>query len=144
VDVIVSFSVVEVNQEGQYPVMPFNRDMVDELVAAGLQPPEQRLAVARRIVERAESLGIPPQDILVDCLALTVGAESQAGLVTLNAIRMVRAELGRNLTGELQHQENVRGPADARTSLGLRYRLLPNLALEATGRDTFQGVPFPD
>src|SRR5512143_1428635 len=36
VDVIVSFAVVDVDQEGQFPVIPFNRDMVDELVAAGL------------------------------------------------------------------------------------------------------------
>lgn len=59
---------------------------------------EARLAVARRIVERAESLGIPRQDVIIDCLALTVGAESQAGLVTLDAIRMVREELGVNMT----------------------------------------------
>jgi len=65
----------------------------------GIPPtPEKRLAVARRIVERAEALGIPRQDVVIDCLALTVGAESQAGLVTLDAIRLVRAELGVNLT----------------------------------------------
>jgi 5-methyltetrahydrofolate--homocysteine methyltransferase len=43
-------------------------------------------------------LGIPPEDILIDCLALTVGADSQAGLVTLGAIKMVRDELGVNQT----------------------------------------------
>ncbi len=59
---------------------------------------EKRLAVARKIVERAEPLGIPPEDIVVDCLALTVGADSAAGVVTLGAIRMVRAELGLNMT----------------------------------------------
>lgn len=60
--------------------------------------PEARLAVARRIVERAEALGIPREDIVIDCLALTVGADSRAGLVTLEAIRMVREELGVNMT----------------------------------------------
>jgi 5-methyltetrahydrofolate--homocysteine methyltransferase len=59
---------------------------------------EERLAVARKIVERAEVLGIPREDIVVDCLALTVGADSGAGLVTLGAIRMVRQELGLNMT----------------------------------------------
>ena len=59
---------------------------------------EARLAVARKLVARAEALGIPREDILIDCLALTVGAESQAGLVTLDAIRMVREELGVNMT----------------------------------------------
>jgi 5-methyltetrahydrofolate--homocysteine methyltransferase len=59
---------------------------------------EARLAVARKLVARAEALGIPREDILIDCLALTVGAESKAGLVTLDAIRMVREELGVNMT----------------------------------------------
>ena len=65
----------------------------------GIPPtPEKRLAVARKIVERAEALGIPREDILIDCLALTVGAESRAGLVTLETIQMVRQELGVNMT----------------------------------------------
>jgi 5-methyltetrahydrofolate--homocysteine methyltransferase len=59
---------------------------------------EQRLAVARKIVQRAEALGIPRQDVIIDCLALTVGAESRAGVVTLDAIRLVREELGVNMT----------------------------------------------
>jgi 5-methyltetrahydrofolate--homocysteine methyltransferase len=64
----------------------------------GIPPaPEARLAVARKIVERAEALGIPREDVLIDCLALTVGADSRAGLVTLGAIRMVREELGVNM-----------------------------------------------
>jgi 5-methyltetrahydrofolate--homocysteine methyltransferase len=60
---------------------------------------EKRLAVARKIVERAEALGIPGEDVVIDCLSLTVGADdSQAALVTLEAIRMVRQELGVNMT----------------------------------------------
>ena len=60
--------------------------------------PEKRLAVAKKIVDRAEGHGIPREDILIDCLALTVGADSQAGLVTLEAIRLVREELGVNMS----------------------------------------------
>ena len=60
--------------------------------------PAKRLAVAKRIVGRAEGHGIPREDILIDCLALTVGADSQAGWITLEAIRMVREELGVNMT----------------------------------------------
>jgi 5-methyltetrahydrofolate--homocysteine methyltransferase len=59
--------------------------------------PEERLAVAKKIVERAAGLGIPREDILIDCLALTVGADSKAGWITLEAIRIVREELGVNL-----------------------------------------------
>jgi 5-methyltetrahydrofolate--homocysteine methyltransferase len=65
----------------------------------GIPPtPEERLAVAKKIVSRAAEYGIPPQDILIDCLALTVGADSKAGLVALEAMRMVREELGVNMT----------------------------------------------
>jgi 5-methyltetrahydrofolate--homocysteine methyltransferase len=59
--------------------------------------PEQRLAVATKIVERAEALGIPRQDIAIDCLALTMGADSQAGSKTLESIRLVKTELGVNI-----------------------------------------------
>ena len=60
--------------------------------------PQKRLEIARKIVERAEDLGIPREDVLIDCLALTVGADSKAALVTLETIRLVRAELGVNMT----------------------------------------------
>lgn len=59
--------------------------------------PERRLEVARKIIARAEAYGIPREDILIDCLALTVGADSKAGWVTLEAIRLVKEELGMNL-----------------------------------------------
>lgn len=65
----------------------------------GIHPePEQRLAIARKIVERAESLGIPKEDVIVDPLALAVSTDQQAALVTLETIRLVRAELGVNMT----------------------------------------------
>jgi 5-methyltetrahydrofolate--homocysteine methyltransferase len=59
---------------------------------------KKRLAIARTIAGRAETFGIPREDLVIDCLALTVGADTQAGLVTLDAIRMVREELGVNMT----------------------------------------------
>jgi 5-methyltetrahydrofolate--homocysteine methyltransferase len=59
---------------------------------------ERRLAVARKIVGRAEALGIPREDVIIDCLALTVGADSQAGVISLGAMRLVREELGVNMT----------------------------------------------
>jgi len=57
-----------------------------------------RIAIARKIVERAEALGIPREDVLIDCLALTVCTDPTAGITTLNAIRGVREELGVNMT----------------------------------------------
>jgi 5-methyltetrahydrofolate--homocysteine methyltransferase len=58
----------------------------------------RRLAVARKIIERAESLGIPRENVLIDCMALTVGTNPQAALVTLEAIRLAKAELGVNMS----------------------------------------------
>ena len=59
---------------------------------------DRRLAIARKIVERAASFGIPPEDVIIDCLALSVGADGNAGLVALSAIQKVRRALGVNQT----------------------------------------------
>ena len=59
---------------------------------------ERRVAIAHKIVERAASLGIPAEDIIIDCLALTVSADTKAGLVTLETVRKVKSELGVNMT----------------------------------------------
>lgn len=61
--------------------------------------PEQRLAIARRIVTRAEREGIPVEDVVIDPLTMTVGADDQAARITLETMRLVRRELGVNLTG---------------------------------------------
>lgn len=59
---------------------------------------KKRTEVACKIVKRAEDLGIHRENVVIDCLALTVGADSQAAQVTLETIRMVRQELGVNLS----------------------------------------------
>jgi 5-methyltetrahydrofolate--homocysteine methyltransferase len=62
------------------------------------QSAERRVAIAHHIVERAAAMGIPREDIIMDCLALSVGTDGQAAQVTLETIRRVRAELGVNQT----------------------------------------------
>jgi 5-methyltetrahydrofolate--homocysteine methyltransferase len=57
---------------------------------------KKRLEIAQKIVERAESMGIPREDVLIDCLALTVSAEPDAALITLETIELVRKQLGVN------------------------------------------------
>lgn len=59
---------------------------------------EQRAAIARKIVERAEAMGIPREDIVIDCLALAVGADPTSGMVAIETAHLIRAELGVNLT----------------------------------------------
>ena len=59
--------------------------------------PEKRLEAARKIIERAAQIGIPIEDIVIDPLVMTVGADSNAGLVTLTTIELVRKEFGVNV-----------------------------------------------
>lgn len=58
---------------------------------------DTRLKVADKIIERAAKLGIPAEDIVIDPLVLTVGADSNAGTVTLETIRQVKGKLGVNI-----------------------------------------------
>jgi 5-methyltetrahydrofolate--homocysteine methyltransferase len=60
--------------------------------------PDERFRIAKRIVERAVDHGIAQEDVLIDPLAMTVGAEPQAAVVALETIRRVREELGNNMT----------------------------------------------
>ncbi len=62
------------------------------------ETPEKRLAVAGKIIERAGKLGIPPEDVVVDPLALTMGAESNAGRIALETTALVVKEFGVNVT----------------------------------------------
>jgi 5-methyltetrahydrofolate--homocysteine methyltransferase len=59
--------------------------------------PEVRLSIAEKIIERATKLGIPTEDLVIDPLVLTVGADSKAGWVTLETIELVRREFGVNV-----------------------------------------------
>ena len=59
--------------------------------------PEVRLRIAAKILERAAKLGIPAEDVVIDPLVLTVGADQKAGRVTLDTIQMVRREFGVNI-----------------------------------------------
>jgi 5-methyltetrahydrofolate--homocysteine methyltransferase len=58
---------------------------------------ETRLRIAGKIIERAAQLGIPNDNIVIDPLVLTVGADSKAGRVTLKTIELVREEFGNNI-----------------------------------------------
>ena len=53
---------------------------------------ERRLEIARRIIGRAKEYGIPEQDVYIDCLTLTVGAQQEQAARTLEAIRRIKSE----------------------------------------------------
>jgi 5-methyltetrahydrofolate--homocysteine methyltransferase len=59
--------------------------------------PEERVAAAGRIFERAAKLGIPQDDIVIDPLVLTVGSDSNAALTTLRTIALLKEEFGANI-----------------------------------------------
>ncbi len=55
---------------------------------------DKRFAVAKRIIEVAESYGIPREDIVIDCLCLTQATETNSAVVTLKTLTRVSRELG--------------------------------------------------
>src|SRR5438309_9830095 len=60
--------------------------------------PERRLEVAKKIVSVAGDYGIPPEDVVIDPLAMPVGAEPRAATLFLETVRLIREELGVNMT----------------------------------------------
>src|SRR5580693_5474727 len=58
---------------------------------------QKRLEMARKIVSAAGDHGIAAADVIIDPLAMTVGADTEAVTITLDAIRMIRDELGVNM-----------------------------------------------
>jgi len=60
--------------------------------------PEARLLAAAKIIERAAKLGISSEDVVIDPLAMTMGADAAAGRTTLETIELVVKEFGVNIT----------------------------------------------
>ena len=60
--------------------------------------PEERVALARRIIERAADHGISQADVIIDPIAMTVAADPTCGLITLETMRLIRDQLGNNMT----------------------------------------------
>ena len=60
--------------------------------------PKRRLEVARKIVSAAGDHGIPPEDVVIDPLAMPVGAEPRAVTLFLGTLELLRDELGVNTT----------------------------------------------
>jgi 5-methyltetrahydrofolate--homocysteine methyltransferase len=63
------------------------------------EQPERRLELARKIVEVATgTYGIAIEDILIDPLAMPIGADTTYVLKTLDTISLLHSELGVNMT----------------------------------------------
>ena len=59
---------------------------------------ERRIEIAHKIVERAGATGIPREDVIIDVETFSVGADPTSGPQVLEAIRLIKAELGVNTT----------------------------------------------
>ncbi len=55
---------------------------------------EGRVEIAKHIMEKAISYGVKKEDIIIDCLTLTVSAEQKAAGETLKALNIVKNQLG--------------------------------------------------
>jgi 5-methyltetrahydrofolate--homocysteine methyltransferase len=57
---------------------------------------EGRASLAAKILTAAHANALPTENVLIDCLVLTVSAEQKQAVETLKAIRLVREQLGTN------------------------------------------------
>ncbi len=58
------------------------------------QTTQKRFEIAKKIVDKALKIGIKKQNLIIDCLTLTVAGEQQQAMKTLLAIKKVKEELG--------------------------------------------------
>jgi len=59
---------------------------------------EARFNVAKKIINRAESMGIKREDLVFDCLVMTASTDSNSAKITLETMRRVVAEFGVSTT----------------------------------------------
>ncbi|MEZ5125206.1 MAG: dihydropteroate synthase [Thermoleophilia bacterium] len=64
---------------------------------------EARFAVAQQIHELCTGAGLAPEDLWIDPLVLTVSADPTAGTVTLDTLKMIKAQLPTRTTGGLSN-----------------------------------------
>lgn len=55
---------------------------------------QRRVEIAKKIMKRAAEYGIDKKDLIFDTLAMTVSADGNAALATLQALNMIKHELG--------------------------------------------------
>lgn len=104
------------------PVLELARDHDAPVVALTLDDAgvpgtaEGRLRIAERIVEAAVQVGLPPERLLVDVIALPLGRAPEGVAVTLETAALVREKLGlATLLGvsNISYGQVERGPLNA-------------------------------
>ena len=59
---------------------------------------KERLDITEKIVRAIESYKIPLEDLVIDPLAMTVGADPEAVKITIEAIHLIKEKFGLNMT----------------------------------------------
>lgn len=57
-----------------------------------------RVNIAEKIIGYAEKMGIPGENVIIDCLALAIGADPSSALTALEAISNIKSRFGVNMT----------------------------------------------
>jgi len=90
------------------------------------QTAQERLEVCKRVVEAVHvRYEIPLEDMVIDPLAMTVGADPGAVVTTLETIQLIRAEFGLNMT---LGASNVSFGLPGRHALGAAFLALASRA----------------
>ena len=79
---------------------------------------EDRVAIARKIYQRAKEYGLRDEDIYIDTLVKTASAEQSQVMETIKAVQMVKSELG---VGAVMGVSNVSHGLPAREILNSTY-----------------------
>ncbi|MGD9055138.1 MAG: dihydropteroate synthase [Desulfobacterales bacterium] len=79
----------------QYNAAVIGLTMDDEGIPKTL---EKRIEIAGKIIDRAAKLGIAAEDIIIDPLAMSIGADDQAGKMALDAVEIIVTKFGVNIT----------------------------------------------
>jgi 5-methyltetrahydrofolate--homocysteine methyltransferase len=59
---------------------------------------QERLVITEKIVRNVEKYGIPLEDLVIDPLAMTVGADTEAVKITLETIHLIKEKFGLNMS----------------------------------------------
>ena len=87
--------------------------------------PEERLAAARKIVEAAADHGIPREDVIIDPLTMPIGAAPDAATAMFATMRLIREELGVNVSAARRTSRSGCRTARGSTPRSSRCRSCP-------------------
>jgi 5-methyltetrahydrofolate--homocysteine methyltransferase len=95
---------------------------------------DERLRIAHRVLDAAVRAGVTENDVILDPLVMTVGADDQAARVTFETTRLLRREFPNN---------NITGGA-SNVSFGMPARSIVNAHFLSTAVSLGMNIPITD